>query len=163
MPELPFSVDMPNVQLNMEEFPLKEIQSLSEWFLHIKVSAHQSCLTLCDPTNCSPPVSSVHEILQARILEWVAIPFSRRSSRPRDQTEVSCVAGRFFTISTTREALHMKPMSKQVRKAEIHCRHNPHPWHTLYNQKGISNYQILFKKWKVWTPYQVCQLLRHTH
>ena len=47
---------------------------------------------------CSPPGSSVHGVLQARILEWVAIPFSRRSSPPRDQTQVSCIAGRFFTI-----------------------------------------------------------------
>ena len=44
----------------------------------------QSCLTLCDPMNYSPPGSSVHGILQARILEWVAIPFSRGSSQPRD-------------------------------------------------------------------------------
>src|SRR5574341_1367306 len=46
--------------------------------------------------NCNPPVSSVHRILQARILEWVAIPFSRRSSPPSDQTLVSWMAGRFF-------------------------------------------------------------------
>ena len=58
----------------------------------------QSCLTLYDPMDCSPPVSSVHGILQARILEWTAIPFSRGSSWPRDWTWVSCIAGRFFTI-----------------------------------------------------------------
>ena len=52
--------------------------------------------------DCSPPGSSVHEILQARILEWVAIPFSRGSSWPRDQIWVSCIAGRFFTIWATR-------------------------------------------------------------
>ena len=46
----------------------------------------QSCLTVCDPIDCSPPDSSLHGILQARILKWVAIPFSRRSSRRRDQT-----------------------------------------------------------------------------
>ena len=58
----------------------------------------QLCLTVCDPMDyCSPPDSSVHGILQTRILEWVAIPFSRGSSRPRNQTQVSCVAGRFFT------------------------------------------------------------------
>ena len=50
----------------------------------------QSCPTLCDPMDCSPPGSSVHGILQARILEWVAIPFSRVSPRPRDWTRVSC-------------------------------------------------------------------------
>ena len=56
----------------------------------------QSYLTLFNPVDCSPPDSSVHGILQARILEWVAIPFSRRSSRPREQTQVSCIAGRFL-------------------------------------------------------------------
>ena len=53
----------------------------------------QSHLTLCDPMDCSPPVCSVHGILQARTLGWVAISFSRGSSRPRDQTQVSCIAG----------------------------------------------------------------------
>ena len=60
----------------------------------------QSCLTLCDPMDCSPPGSSVHGILQARTLEWVAIPFSRGSSQPRDRTQISfssCTASRFFT------------------------------------------------------------------
>ena len=60
-------------------------------------SVPRSCPTLCDPVDCSPPGSSVHGILQARILEWVAISFSRGSSRPRDRTQVSCIAGRFFT------------------------------------------------------------------
>ena len=58
----------------------------------------QSCLTLRDPMDYSPPVSSVHGISQARILEWVAIPFSRGSSRPRDGTQVSRTAGGFFTV-----------------------------------------------------------------
>ena len=64
----------------------------------------QSCPTLCDPMDCSPPGSSVHGIFQARILEWVAISFSRGSSQPRDGTQVSCTAGRFFTDWATREA-----------------------------------------------------------
>ena len=64
----------------------------------------QSCLTLCDPTNCSLPGFSVREILQARILEWIAVPFSRGSSLPRDWTLVSCTAGRFFTICATRKS-----------------------------------------------------------
>ena len=51
----------------------------------------QSCLTLCNTVDCSPPGSSVHGILQARILEWVAMPFSRGSSRPRDQIQVSWI------------------------------------------------------------------------
>ena len=59
----------------------------------------QSCLSLCPPMDCSPPgSSSVHGILQARILGWVAMPSSRGSSQHRDQTQVSHIAGRFFTI-----------------------------------------------------------------
>ena len=50
------------------------------------------CLTLCDPIDCSPPSSSVHGISQARILEWVVMPSSRRPSRPRDQTCISCIS-----------------------------------------------------------------------
>ena len=57
----------------------------------------QWCLTPCDPMDCSPPGSSVHGLLQARILEWVAVPFSRGSSQPQDRTQVSCTAGEFFT------------------------------------------------------------------
>ena len=64
----------------------------------------QSCPTLCDPVDYSPPDSSVHGILQARILEWVAISFSRGSSQPRDRTWVSCIAGRRFILWATREA-----------------------------------------------------------
>ena len=62
------------------------------------VFAFESCPTLCDPMDCSPPGSSIHGILQARILEWVAISFSRGSSQPRDQTQVSCIAGRNFNL-----------------------------------------------------------------
>ena len=70
-----------------------------------KVLVIQLCPTLCNPMDCSLPGYSVHGIFQARILEWVAIPFSRESSKPRDQTQVSCMAGRFFTIWVTRETL----------------------------------------------------------
>ena len=60
-------------------------------FMNVKVA--QSCLTFCDPMDCSIPGFCVLRILQARILEWVAIPFSRGSSQPRDQTQVSCTEG----------------------------------------------------------------------
>ena len=60
------------------------------------------CLTLYDTTDCSPPGSSVRGILHARILEWVAISFSRRTSWPRDQTQISCIAGGFFTNWVTK-------------------------------------------------------------
>ena len=82
---------------------------LCSWFpdstLIMKVKVTPSRLTLCDPMDCNLPGSPVHGILQARILEWVAVPFSGGSSQPRDRTQVSCIAGRFFTIWATREAL----------------------------------------------------------
>ena len=61
------------------------------------------CPTLWDPMDCSPPGSLVHGIFQAWILEWVAIPFSRGSSWPRDRTQVSCIVSRRFTVWATRE------------------------------------------------------------
>ena len=71
------------------------MQILTQRFLSVSVA--QSRPTLCDPMDCSPPGSSVHGILQTRILEWVAIFFSRRSSQPRDRTYVSCTGGGFFS------------------------------------------------------------------
>ena len=67
----------------------------------------QSCLTLSDPTDCSLPGSSAHAIFQARVREWGAIAFStfsRGYSQPKDWTQVSCIAGRFFTVWNSREA-----------------------------------------------------------
>ena len=58
----------------------------------VQVKIAQSCPTLCDAMDCT-----VHGILQAKILEWVAFPFSRGSSQPRDRTQISCIAGGFFT------------------------------------------------------------------
>ena len=69
-----------------------------------KSEVAQSCLTLCD---CSPPGFSVHGIFQARLLDWVAVFFSRGSSQPRDQTHVSHIAGRLFTLWATRESHHI--------------------------------------------------------
>ena len=66
--------------------------------MKVKVLVAQS---LCNPVDCSTPDSSVHGISQARILEWVAIPFSRGSSWARDWTQVSCTACRFFTLWAT--------------------------------------------------------------
>ena len=65
----------------------------------VKMKVAQSCQNLCNPMDYA-----VYGILQARILEWVAIPFCRGSSQPRDQTQVSHIAGRFFTSRATREA-----------------------------------------------------------
>ena len=71
------------------------------WCLKVKVLVPQSCPTLCDPMDCSPPGFSIHGIFQAWVLEWVAISFSRGSSRPRDWTRVSCIAGRHSNIWAT--------------------------------------------------------------
>ena len=70
----------------------------------------------CDPMDCSPPGSSLHGILQARILEWVAIPFSRGSSRCRNWTWVSCIAGRFFTDWAMREASYIMLQNLHIWK-----------------------------------------------
>ena len=84
--------------------PCKEVHQYHPSRFHIyalkesESEVAQSCPTLCDPVDCSPPGSSVHGILQARILEWVAISFSKGSSRPRDQTQVSRTGGRCFNL-----------------------------------------------------------------
>ena len=70
----------------------------------------QSCLTLCNPMGCSLPGSSVHGIFQTRMLEWIAIFFARGSSRPRNRTQVSRIAGRCFTIWATREVTILRTM-----------------------------------------------------
>ena len=76
----------------------------SQAFVKSESAVAQSCQTLSDPMDCSLPGSSVHGIFQARVLEWVAISFSRGSSQPRDGTWVSHIAGRHFTVWATREA-----------------------------------------------------------
>ena len=68
----------------------------------------QSSPTLCDPIDYSPLGSSAHGILQARILEWVAMPSSRGFSQPRDWTQVSHIAGGFFTVWATRKACDLE-------------------------------------------------------
>ena len=72
--------------------------------LKVKVLVAQSCPTPCDPMDWNPPGFSAHGIFQARILEWIVIPFSREFLQLMDQTWVSWIAGRFFTVWATREA-----------------------------------------------------------
>ena len=87
----------------------------------------QSCLTLCDPMDCSLPGSSVHGIFQARVLEWVAISFSSGSSWPRDGTQVSHIVDRCFTIWATREvnSLNVLVNRKKLRRGPAHkCKTN---------------------------------------
>ena len=78
---------------------LLSLRMMFSRFIFVCVKVAQSYPTLCDPMDYT-----VHGILQARILEWVAFPFSRESSQPRDRTQVSCIAGGFFTSWATREA-----------------------------------------------------------
>ena len=73
--------------------------------MKVEILVTQSCLSLCNPIDCSLPGSSVRGILQARILEWISIPLSRGSSLPRDRAWLSFIAGWFFKAWATREAL----------------------------------------------------------
>ena len=77
----------------------------------LKMLVTQLPLILCNPIDCSPPGSSAHGFLQARILKWVAIPFSRGSSQPRDWTQISSTADRFFAIRATTEATSISQTS----------------------------------------------------
>ena len=104
----------------------------------------QLCPTLCDPMDCNPPGSSVHEIFQARILEWVAISFSRGSSQPRDRTRVSCIAGRFFTTEPQGKPILGKPLhylivAIQCQKQEVR---SLLPWRFSSSVGETENKQI---------------------
>ena len=78
----------------------------------------QLCPTLCDTVDCSPPSSSVHEFLQARVLECIDISFSRGSFQPRNWSGVSCIAGRFFTIWVTSWKIILKVIQAYLEKSE---------------------------------------------
>ena len=80
----------------------------------VKLLVTQSFWTLRDPMECSPPGSSVYGSFQARILVWFAIPFSRRSSHPRDRTCVSCIGKQILYCWATREAMFVYPSSMAV-------------------------------------------------
>ena len=92
--------DLAAAMLNLLKFSMKESNSWNtvwiKWQVQVKIA--QLCLTLFNPMNCRLPGSSVHWLLKARILEWVAIPFCRGSSQPRDQAQVSHIAGGVFII-----------------------------------------------------------------
>ena len=113
---------------------------LWDFIMRVKVLVAQSCPTLCDPMDCSPPDSSVHGILEAGVLEWVAIPISRVSSWPRDWARVSCIAGGFFTIWATRETHHSATFTPHP--------HLPSPWTWTWNYL-VASYMFsksLFRK-----------------
>ena len=91
----------------------KRERQISYDIAYMWVIVAQLCPSLCDPMDCSLPASFVHGILQARILEWAAISFPRGSSWPRDWTQVSYIASRFFTIWATRGSLCLYVESKK--------------------------------------------------
>ena len=110
-----------------------------------EVLVTQLCLILHDPLDYRPPGSSVHGILQARTLEWVAMPFSRGSSQLRDGICVSCVAGRFFTIWATREAHFFLEIHHKC-----HC-HKTSGLLSLCTPTTLS----LFSSWIFKAPYSI--------
>ena len=88
----------PDLSSELQLYISNCLLSLSTLMSRVRVKVARLCPTLCDPTDYI-----VHEILQARILDWVAFPSSRGSSQPRERTQVSCTTGRFFTNWATRE------------------------------------------------------------
>ena len=106
------------------------LEVLSGYLFYVHAQLLQSFLTLCDHMDCSPPGSTVHGVLQARILEWVAVPFSRGSSWPRDWTQVSCIsciAGEFFTRWVTWEALSILYIESAVCVCQSQSLNSSHP------------------------------------
>ena len=105
-----------SITISRSSLRLMSIESVmpsSHLILKVKVKVKvkvKSCPTLCDPMECNLQGSSFHGILQATVLEWVAISFSRESSRARDRTLVSCIPGRHFNLWATREA----PRGRQI-------------------------------------------------
>ena len=93
-------------QMDLETLALSEVSQKDrnhDTTYAVMCLVTRSCPTICSPMDCSPPGSSVHGILQATALQWVAMPSSRGSSQPRDQTQVFHIADRFFIIWATRE------------------------------------------------------------
>ena len=126
---------------------------LRHWYWQVA----QSCPTLCNPMGCSLPGSSVHGIFQARVLEWVAISFSRASSWPRNRTQVSRIAGTFFNSWATREAHSTAAAAKSLQS----CPTLRDPWdgsppgspiHGILQTRTLKWVAISFSnawKWKV--------------
>ena len=114
---------------------LKESESESE--------DTQSCPTPWDPLDCSLPHSSVHGIFQARVLDWVAIFFSRGSSRPRDRTQVSRIVGRCFTVWATREVLLLSYNYTICDPMDFSLTGFLHPWDFPGKSTGVGCHFLL--------------------
>ena len=121
----------------------------------------QSCPTLCDHTDCNLPGFSVHRMFQARVLEWVAVSFSRRSSRPRDWTRVSRIVGRHFyhlshqgrsltTLFKPKYIMFLKKSPKLIRRWYFFnpiCPSPPHS-HIIYSDNVICTFlERFFLMW----------------
>ena len=104
----------------------------------------QLCPALCNPMDCSLPGSSVHGILQARILEWVDIPFPRGSSQPRDWTWGFCIVGRFFTIWAKGKVQNGTSLShkKEWKIATCSNMDGPRDHHTKWNVTEKNKYSM---------------------
>ena len=99
----------------------------SQWTERVSLVT-ESCLILCDSMGCSPPGSSVHGILQARVLECIAIPISSGSPQPRNPIQVSYVVGRFLTTWSTMEAHGLKSKTQNSSKFFSSSSLSSHPW-----------------------------------
>ena len=108
--------------------------------------SHSVCLTLCDPMDWSLPGSSIQRIFQARVLDWVAISFSRGSSQPRDQTQVSRIVGRCLTVWATRED------GRRIDAFELWCwrRLLRVPWTARRSNQSILKEITPGCSWKDW-------------
>ena len=151
-PKLPYSLHLLALKFHMcqQSFISMGVHFTARAVLHGK----HKCLTgvcacvlshvrICDPMDCSPPGSSVHVILQARILEWVAIPCLRESSPPRDQTQVSCIAGRFYTVWATREDLDVGNQQPKI-------------WGRGAQQPSIHSSGVIIITWHHFYPFLFC-------
>ena len=99
----------------MRHRPHTKLKTPWKW----KCLVTQLCPTLCNSMDYSPPDSSVHGILQAGILDWVAIPFSRGSSWPGDWTQDSCITGRLFAVCATRNAPNATPYLSYISQKDL--------------------------------------------
>ena len=138
--------DIIHVSLLWNYSPWIWIQAKTELII---ILVTQSCLTLCNSMDCSLPGFSIHGIFRARILEWVAISFSREFSRPRDQTLVSRISGRVFTVSARR---CLKTTNRK------NCHHHS----TLLSEKDVFFY--IFRPF--YPPWNFCSFLKcvlYTH
>ena len=116
-------------------------------FFKVKVLVAQSCPTLCNHMDCGPPGSSVHGIFQARILEWIAISFSRGSSQARDQTQVSCIASRVFTVWLG-QTLAIRKNPQSIKPSVYLKSPNFHSDKT----SGITHFSTFIYSWETEAP-----------